>query len=584
MRFLILLVLLASFTSPGVAQADAPVVAVSDIKNEARLKRSFVSSMREIIAAELAASAAFSVVPNSDAHKAIREKQADSYKASYDESSQIEIGKEIAPNKTLATVIQRAGSSCIVTTTIFDLRKSVSENAGRAKGGCKEYQVVDSIYEAMWQLLGKKGERLKTAGFAKDLPEVSLPEVEQLSTAVVKLDLTGINIDFLEKWQAYTNHHKAAANVDRSKVPASQKLRAWDIFLSRRLNRIPRDLKKAYADLRAQGQDRRSKWKAVSKAEADKERKWKQATARYRKDKAELDRYLGLENRILSKKQKQAYKREFNAAYGPYIQEQRKRSLGTLAVSSSDRKGRRRHFPFWLNGKQHLSPKKLRLLPGSYKLSSQVLGEKHVTIKTKKTTSVYAKADRIPLSKKYWKAQYDGVWARKGRAVVYRTGPAGNISKEMNQLLGQFTEKRSTTIEQWLANKEKTQLSLVRLRLSGPSDIENLVKTKSVIISNKLLSRRHKKSSGWSLGWGLIGGTFGVLPSLIGLAANLADGDQDSANSLLFGGLAITGVSVLGFLLSDYSSGWVDPPENKRRRKIRESLRLSFEVLPDPQP
>ena len=107
--FRIFVALLAIILSQS-AWANKPVVAVFENKNEAKLKNSFVKQLHDLVAAELTKNNTFSVVPCSEILKALREKQADSYNECYDESCQIEIGKEIAAEMTLATAIKKLGS------------------------------------------------------------------------------------------------------------------------------------------------------------------------------------------------------------------------------------------------------------------------------------------------------------------------------------------------------------------------------------------------------------------------------------------------------------------------------------------
>ena len=152
MRWLIVLVLCGW---SGVALANKPVVAVFEIKNEAGLKKGFVQSLHEVVAAELTASNKYSVVPNSDIQKAIREKQAESYASCYDESCQIEIGKEIAAEMTLATSIKKLGSKCVITMQLYNLRTGSSGKAATSRSGCTEDFVLDSIYRVVTQLTGK---------------------------------------------------------------------------------------------------------------------------------------------------------------------------------------------------------------------------------------------------------------------------------------------------------------------------------------------------------------------------------------------------------------------------------------------
>jgi len=142
---------LATFLA-GTVQAKKPVVAVFEIKNEANLNKGFLEKMREVIGAELTASGIFLVLPNSRIQTALKEKVAESYKDCYAQACQLEIGKRVAAEKTLATAVKQIGSQCIVTMQLFDLRKSASENAGTAKSGCDEGMVAKSIYHSIEQL------------------------------------------------------------------------------------------------------------------------------------------------------------------------------------------------------------------------------------------------------------------------------------------------------------------------------------------------------------------------------------------------------------------------------------------------
>ena|GEM_PF-4085323 len=153
-RVVRIFVALLAFTLNQSAWATKPVVAVFEIKNEARLKRKFVKQLRDLVAAELTKNNTFSVVPNFEIQKALREKQADSYKQCYDESCQIEIGKEIAAEMTLATAIKKLGSQCIITMQLFDLRSGASSKSGTARGSCGEDSVVESLFGCTAQITG----------------------------------------------------------------------------------------------------------------------------------------------------------------------------------------------------------------------------------------------------------------------------------------------------------------------------------------------------------------------------------------------------------------------------------------------
>ena len=158
MRFLTLL--LAVSLLPLQAQASVPVVAVFDIENEAQLESSDIKQLTNYLEAELTASRKYSVVPTAELRKALQEKKAESLDACYDESCQIEIGKEVAAEKTLATSISKIGASCLVTMQLYDLKRGASEAAATQRGECSIDSIFASLEKAVAELTGKKKSRL----------------------------------------------------------------------------------------------------------------------------------------------------------------------------------------------------------------------------------------------------------------------------------------------------------------------------------------------------------------------------------------------------------------------------------------
>jgi len=96
----------------------------------------------------------YQVVPRSQLKERLTEAKKGTYKECYDQGCQIEIGKELAAQKTLACQILKLGKSCKVTVNLFDLKKSASEGAGTASGECGEDEVVASLEEAVKNLFG----------------------------------------------------------------------------------------------------------------------------------------------------------------------------------------------------------------------------------------------------------------------------------------------------------------------------------------------------------------------------------------------------------------------------------------------
>jgi len=149
--------LLSLSNSPPTRAADRrPVVAVFDVECGPRvtLPKPALDGMAEYISSRLTESGRYQVVPRDQLKQRLVQEKTGSYKECFDQSCQIEIGKELAAEKTLATRIVKLGRRCTVSLTFYDLQKSATEVAATQHGGCEEDQVVDSLDKALGKVLG----------------------------------------------------------------------------------------------------------------------------------------------------------------------------------------------------------------------------------------------------------------------------------------------------------------------------------------------------------------------------------------------------------------------------------------------
>jgi hypothetical protein len=145
-----LLVFALSASSSGAAAEEvAPIVAVFGIEDtrsqKSRLLGPEIQALTDYLAARLSASGAYKIVPGPQLREALSEKKKESYKACYDTACQIEIGKEVAANKTLSTKILFIGKKCIVISTLYDLRAAASERSADHEGGCDGASLGEAI-------------------------------------------------------------------------------------------------------------------------------------------------------------------------------------------------------------------------------------------------------------------------------------------------------------------------------------------------------------------------------------------------------------------------------------------------------
>ncbi len=140
--------------APGESERT-PVVAVFNLQGDAsEFKSDEFEYLSEYVSTQVAASGRFKVVPRSEIKRTLAAQKKVSFEACYDESCQIEVGKELAAEKVVVGSIRKFGGLCLVNLRLFDLATSASEGAGTARGACTGLEVLRSLDQAIGQLTG----------------------------------------------------------------------------------------------------------------------------------------------------------------------------------------------------------------------------------------------------------------------------------------------------------------------------------------------------------------------------------------------------------------------------------------------
>ena len=143
----------AVFPVTGHTRTRKPIVAVFDIEDRgAGLKQVALRNLSDYLADKLAATGAYQVVPRDQLKKRLVVQKLQSYKQCHDQTCQIEIGKQLAAQKTLATKVMNIGVVCTVTSTLYDLRKAASEQGATVKGKCSASSIMASIDKVIAKL------------------------------------------------------------------------------------------------------------------------------------------------------------------------------------------------------------------------------------------------------------------------------------------------------------------------------------------------------------------------------------------------------------------------------------------------
>lgn len=132
------------------------VIAVFDIADPSGLlKGPTLEALSEYLAAQLTATAGAKVVPRAQLRQRLVKERKKSYKRCYDESCQIEMGKAVAAQKSLATKILRVGKLCAIAASLYDLRSETTEGAATVDTSCQEDALLAGVKALVRKLAGK---------------------------------------------------------------------------------------------------------------------------------------------------------------------------------------------------------------------------------------------------------------------------------------------------------------------------------------------------------------------------------------------------------------------------------------------
>jgi hypothetical protein len=141
--------------APTPGRPRSVIVAVFDIEDQSgRIGASTLAQLTEYLAARLTQVCGYKVIPRDQLRERLVKQKRESYRQCFDQRCQIELGKAMAAEKSLATKLIRAGKACALTSMLYDLRSEATERAATVKTECTEEALLGGMEQLAKQLAG----------------------------------------------------------------------------------------------------------------------------------------------------------------------------------------------------------------------------------------------------------------------------------------------------------------------------------------------------------------------------------------------------------------------------------------------
>lgn len=139
------------------AQGLAPsIVAVFAIEDPSRsFDPTTTSQLTDYLGTRLAKTRRFKVVPPDQLRAQLVQEKSGTYRECFDQKCQIELGKAVAAEKSIATKLLKLGDRCALTATLFDLRTEATEAAATTRTSCVGGALIDAVDDLVTQLAGE---------------------------------------------------------------------------------------------------------------------------------------------------------------------------------------------------------------------------------------------------------------------------------------------------------------------------------------------------------------------------------------------------------------------------------------------
>ena len=119
-----------------IAAAEKITVILQLVDQGGQLTPSALTQLTDYLHAQMASQAGFSVIPQEQLRKELKGQKVESFKAGFDESTQLELGKAMAAQKSIVVKLLKMDAGCSITGTVFDLTSETTEKSTTVESNC----------------------------------------------------------------------------------------------------------------------------------------------------------------------------------------------------------------------------------------------------------------------------------------------------------------------------------------------------------------------------------------------------------------------------------------------------------------
>ena len=137
---------LAPVTAPAAPEKKAIIVAVFQVQDPSgRFDLKTMAQLTEYLETMVTQETGWRVVPRAQLRQRLVQQKKGSYKACVDQACQIELGKQLAAQKSLSTKLLRVGGKCALAAKLFDLKSETAEKAATARTDCSDDALMGAV-------------------------------------------------------------------------------------------------------------------------------------------------------------------------------------------------------------------------------------------------------------------------------------------------------------------------------------------------------------------------------------------------------------------------------------------------------